>query len=310
MDPTGLVEPLLAGDRRALARTLRIIEDRADGWESLLAGLWPRAGNAHLVGITGAPGVGKSTLTNALLSAWRALDRRIGVLAVDPASPFTGGALLGDRIRMQDHVSDPGVFVRSMSSRGRLGGLAEGAASLVGVLAAAGFDPVLVETVGVGQSEIDVVYHADTVVVMVTPRWGNGIQVEKAGILEVGDIFVINKADSVGVDETRQALAGMVEANPPSGGWTPPVLATVATTGAGVEELIDAIDRHRRHLAVGEAGRERRRRRARMEISAAVAAAARNRLDHPELEALVDEVSAHRLDPWEAARTLLESGSG
>ena len=308
MGPERLVEAVLAGDRRVLARALRVIEDRAGGWESVLAGLWPKAGAAHLVGVTGAPGVGKSTLSNALITAWRARGHRVGVVAVDPASPFTGGALLGDRIRMQDHASDPGVFVRSMSSRGRLGGLAEGAAALVAVLAAAGFDPVLLETVGVGQSEIDVVYHADTVVVMVAPRWGDGVQLEKAGILEIADVFVVNKADQGAGRETRRALEATIT-RAGLGGWVPPVIETVATTGSGVEELVEVIDRHRRHLASGDGGAERRRRRARMAIASAVASTVGRRLQHPESEEMVDEVAAHRLDPWRAARTLIGDGA-
>lgn len=187
----------------------------------MLADAWRRRPPSHLVGITGAPGSGKSTLTNALIATWRALDRRVGVVAVDPSSPFTGGALLGDRIRMQEHVGDPDVFIRSMSSRGRLGGLADTTAALVTVLGAAGFDPVVIETVGVGQSEVEVVHHADTVVVVLTPGWGDGVQADKAGILEIADVFAINKADRGSTTDTRRWLESMLEMAPDTN-WEPP----------------------------------------------------------------------------------------
>lgn len=304
MDALQLLSQAVDGDRRALARLLRIVEDRREGWTEVLSAAWKDNRPAHMIGVTGAPGSGKSTLTNALITAWRAVDRQVAVVAVDPSSPFTGGALLGDRIRMQDHVADPDVFVRSMSTRGRLGGLADATAGLVTLFETAGFDPVLVETVGVGQSELDVVYHTDTVVVIVTPGWGDAVQANKAGILEAGDIFVINKADRSGAEETRRWLTTMLEMAP-QGDWKPPVVDTVATEGKGIEDLVDALDRHRRHLATGGEGRERRQRRARAYLEWAVASRLRQRLQQPDLDEVVDEVAVHRLDPWTAAETLI-----
>lgn len=295
------------GDPRAVARVLRMIEDGHPDAPALLADAWKRAGQAHLVGITGAPGAGKSTLTNALITAWRAVDRRVGVVAVDPSSPFTGGALLGDRIRMQEHIDDPDVFVRSMSSRGRLGGVADTTAGLVTVLDAAKFDPVIVETVGVGQSEVDVIDHADTVVVVINPGWGDAIQADKAGILEIGDVFVINKADRPDAATTRRTLGNMLEMGT-HGDWAPPIIDTVAPEGQGTEELIDAIDRHRRHLNVSDEGMRRRRRRARSYTEHAVAARVQRALASPEIDVVIDRVVTRVIDPW-AAAAQIEVGS-
>lgn len=305
MDPLELIARVDEGDRRALARLLRLVEEDRPGRDRILAEAWARSGRAHLVGITGAPGSGKSTLTGALISAWRALDRSVGIVAVDPSSPFTGGALLGDRIRMQDHVSDPYVFIRSMASRGRLGGLADATAGSTTLLDAAGFDPVVVETVGVGQSEVDIVHHADTVVVLVTPGWGDAVQTDKAGILEIGDVFVVNKADRADAGQTGRWLTAMLSMGEEAS-WTPPVLETVATTEQGIEELVDAIDRHRRYLVVSEEGLRRRRRRARVYLEWAVAAGLERRLERPERDGLIDEVVAKKVDPWTAAEKLLE----
>jgi LAO/AO transport system kinase len=304
MDPSGLLSQAIGGDRRALARLLRIVEDRREGWSHVLAEAWRASDLPHLIGITGAPGSGKSTLTNALISAWRAVDRRVAVVAVDPSSPYTGGALLGDRIRMQQHVSDPDVFVRSMSTRGRLGGLADATAAVVTLFEVTGFDPVVVETVGVGQSEMDVVNHADTVVVMVTPEWGDSVQADKAGILEAGDVFIVNKADRAGAGETRRRLKAMLEMSP-GRDWTPPVIETVATEDAGIEELADALDRHRRHLVTGDEGLTRRHSRARAYVEWAVGSGLRERLGRPDLDGVVTQVTARHLDPWTAADQLL-----
>lgn len=279
------------------------------GWEEALATAWPLSRSGHLVGITGAPGSGKSTLTNAMISAWRAVDRKVAVAAVDPSSPFSGGALLGDRIRMQDHVEDPDVFVRSMSNRGRLGGVADATAGVATVLNAARFDPVVIETVGVGQSEVEIIDHADSVVVVVNPGWGDGVQADKAGLLEIADVFVINKADRAGTADTRRILTSMLEMSPPRT-WVPPVLETVATDESGVEELVDVLDRHRRHLAITDEGRERRARRSRAYLAWALASGLRGRLDSPELEPVLDSVAAGKLDPWTAARGFLEVREG
>lgn len=306
MDSLSLLTHAREGDRRALARLLRVAEDDREGARAAVAEAWRLRPSSHLVGITGAPGAGKSTLTNALIGTWRAVDRRVGVVAVDPSSPFTGGALLGDRIRMQEHVSDPDVFIRSMSSRGRLGGLADSTAGVATLLQAARFDPVVIETVGVGQSEVDVIHHADTVVVVLNPGWGDDVQADKAGILEVGDVFVINKADRPGTDETRRWLKAMLEMAPKED-WIPRIVETVATDGQGIEQLVDVVDLHRRHLTVSDDGRLRRRQRARGYIEWALASAARARVSTPDLDGVLDEVVAGKLDPWTAADRLLDA---
>ena len=288
------------GSTRSLARLLRILEDRRDGWRDVASRAWTAGGGGHIIGLTGAPGAGKSTLTNALVTAWRAVDRRVGVVAVDPSSPFSGGALLGDRLRMQDHVEDAGVFVRSVANRGRLGGVADATAAMIALFDAARFDPVVVETVGVGQAEVEVVDHVDTVVVMVTPGWGDSIQVEKAGVLEIADVLVVNKADRAGADEAQRLLAAMGEASAPAS-WTPPVIQTVATEDEGVEELLDALDRHRRHLEVTPDGAARRRRRALASLRGALVAKVPDRLAAMDLDAVVDGVASRRLDPWTEA---------
>ena len=214
VDVDELVERALAGDPRSVGRLITLVEDGAPQLRDVMAALAPRSGGAHIVGLTGSPGVGKSTTTSALVAAFRAAGRRVGVLAVDPSSPFSGGALLGDRIRMQEHATDPEVFIRSMASRGHLGGLASTTPQAVRVLDAAGCDPVLVETVGVGQSEVEVAGEADTTIVLLAPGMGDGIQAAKAGILEIGDIFVVNKADRDGADATARELRHMISLGP------------------------------------------------------------------------------------------------
>jgi LAO/AO transport system kinase len=288
------------GDPRSLARLLSVLEDRRAGWREVASRAWTAGGHGHLIGLTGAPGAGKSSLANALVTAWRAVDRRVGVVAVDPSSPFSGGALLGDRIRMQDHVEDVGVFVRSVANRGRLGGVADATAAMTALLDAARFDPVVVETVGVGQAEVEVLDHVDTVVVVVTPGWGDSIQVEKAGVLEVADVLVVNKADRPGADEIEHLLSAMGETGARAG-WTPPVIQTVATEDTGVEELLDALDRHRRHLAVTPEGPARRRRRALACLRGALVAEVPDRLTAIDVDAVVDGLATRRLDPWTEA---------
>ena len=247
VDVDQLVERALAGDPRSVGRLITLVEDGAPQLRALMAALAPTSGGAHIVGLTGSPGVGKSTTTSALVAQFRAAGRRVGVLAVDPSSPFSGGALLGDRIRMQEHATDPEVFIRSMASRGHLGGLASSTPQAVRVLDAAGCDPVLVETVGVGQSEVEVAGEADTTIVLLAPGMGDGIQAAKAGILEIGDIFVVNKADRDGADSTARELRHMISLGPSgqAGRGSRPVLKVIATRGEGLTELVAAIDGHR-----------------------------------------------------------------
>jgi LAO/AO transport system kinase len=279
------------------------------------AALAPYAGRAQIIGITGAPGVGKSTSTSAIVSEYRARDLRVGVLAVDPSSPFSGGALLGDRVRMQEHATDPGVFIRSMASRGHLGGLAWATPQAVRVLDAAGFDVVIVETVGVGQSEVEVAGAADTTLVLLAPGMGDGVQAAKAGILEIGDIFVVNKADRDGAEATLRELRHMITlgAGPRSGQsddrWSPPVLRTVAARGEGIAEVVDAIADHHDWLGRTGALVERRRGRAASEIEAIAFAMLRARIGDlrgdARLDTLAARVVAGDLDPYSAADTLV-----
>jgi len=309
-DPDRLVAAALAGDRRALARAITIVEEGRAGAAAVLGAAYPRGGTAYRIGITGAPGAGKSTLTDALITALRAGGEAVAVLAVDPTSPFSGGAVLGDRVRMQDHASDAGVYIRSMASRGHLGGLSTAAPQALALLDAAGFPFVLIETVGVGQDEVEIANAADTTIVVVTPGWGDGIQVAKAGILEISDLFVVNKADRPGVDDAVADLRAMLTMGAERD-WQPPVLTTVAITGAGCNEVLDEVHRHRSFLEQGsglEAGRRARRR---GELHTALAAAAGRRAAalaaSPEQRAVVEQVEEGALDPWSAAERLLDS---
>ncbi|ANH40287.1 putative GTPase [Nocardioides dokdonensis FR1436] len=305
-----LVERARAGEVRAVARLISLVEDESPLLREVMAALAPHTGHAQVVGITGSPGVGKSTSTNALVGALRAAGKSVGVLAVDPSSPFSGGALLGDRIRMQDHASDPGVYIRSMASRGHLGGLAWSTPQAVRVLDAAGYDVVLVETVGVGQSEIEVAAAADTTVVLLAPGMGDGIQAAKAGILEIGDVFVVNKADREGADRVRRDLRSMLAlGDRPEDAWRPGIVKTVASAGQGIDEVVAELGRHREwSQRTGELGR-RRTRRARVEVEAIAVTALRRRWDdvggRHELDDLAVDVALGRLDPYAAADTLL-----
>jgi LAO/AO transport system kinase len=276
----------------------------------VMAGLAPYTGNAQIVGITGPPGVGKSTSTNALVKSLRATDKRVGVLAVDPSSPFSGGALLGDRVRMQDHALDREVYIRSMASRGHLGGLAWTTPQALRVLDAAGCDVILIETVGVGQSEVEVAGLADTTLVLLAPGMGDGIQAAKAGILEIGDLYVVNKADRDGADTLRRELRSMLAlADRPEGAWRPPIVKTIASKGEGLDEVAAEIDRHAEWLrATGELA-ARRTRRARDEIEAIAVTALRKRWGdvhgRSELDELAVAVATGESDPYTAAETLL-----
>ena len=311
-DVPSLVERARDGDVRAVARLISLVEDESSALREVMAGLAPYTGNAQIVGITGPPGVGKSTSTNALVKELRAVGKRVGVLAVDPSSPFSGGALLGDRVRMQDHALDKDVYIRSMASRGHLGGLAWSTPQALRVLDAAGCDVVLIETVGVGQSEVEIAGLADTTLVLTAPGMGDGIQAAKAGILEIGDLFVVNKADRDGAEQVRRDLRNMIAlADRSDESWKPPIVLTVAQTGQGVDEVVEKVDEHRRWLeSSGELAR-RRVRRARDEIEAIAVTALRRRWgnvhERTELDDLAEQVVEGKSDPYTAADTLLET---
>ncbi|HEX4698136.1 MAG TPA: methylmalonyl Co-A mutase-associated GTPase MeaB [Actinomycetes bacterium] len=318
-DVGALVAGARDGDARSVARLISLVEDASPLLPEAMAALAPYGGRGSVVGLTGAPGVGKSTTTSALVSAYRKAGRRVGVLAVDPSSPFSGGALLGDRIRMQDHALDPGVYIRSMASRGHLGGLAWATPQALRVLDAAGCDVVLVETVGVGQSEVEVARTADTTVVLLAPGMGDAIQAAKAGILEVGDIYVVNKADRDGADATVRELRHMLtlgERRQP-GDWRPPVVRTVASRGDGVAELLGELNRHRSWLEETGALHERRLHRAADEVETIALTALRERVGDLRasggengLDALAADVVAGRTDPYTAADRLLAGITG
>jgi LAO/AO transport system kinase len=299
------------GDPRAVARLITLVESGDELLPQVAAVLAPYTGRAQVIGLTGSPGVGKSTTTNELVRALRARDHRVGVLAVDPSSPFTGGAILGDRVRMQDHATDPGVYIRSMSSRGHLGGLAATTPQAVRVLEGAGCDVVLVETVGVGQAEVEVASLADTTLVLLAPGMGDAIQAVKAGILEIADVFVINKADRDGADATVRDIQGMIalgERGPEQ--WRPQVVRAVATRGDGIDDILSAIDKHRDWLIAHDQLRQRREARAAAEVEAIALGTLRSRIgslrDGTGLAALAERVAAGALDPYAAAGDLLD----
>jgi LAO/AO transport system kinase len=303
MESSQLADRVLAGDRRALARAISVVEDSED--TELLSLLHPHGGGARIVGITGAPGSGKSTLTDRLIGMARTGGHSVAVLAVDPSSPFTGGAVLGDRIRMQDHVADEGVYIRSMSTRGALGGVSNATEAATVVLDAAGFDVVFVETVGVGQSEVDVMRLVETTVVVVAPGFGDGVQAAKAGVLEIGDVFVVNKADLPGADSVVRDLTQMLELGS-GGSWEPPIVPTSALEARGIDRLWDALESHRNHLA-GPDGAADRRSRVELSIRRSLLSRLGRQVEAREVPAaLVDDVLARRSDPWRAADELIQ----
>ena len=301
-----LIERALAGDRRSLARLVSRVEDDTDEGRQALAALYPSGGEAWVTGITGAPGAGKSTLVDGIVGFAADLGNT-AVVAIDPSSPFSGGAVLGDRIRMQGHTDDPRIYIRSMANRGHLGGLADSTPRVVALLDGIGFSEVLIETVGVGQAEIDVASSADTVIVTVNPGWGDSIQAAKAGLLEIGDVFVVNKADRPDTDETVTELLRMLDVGPERA-WRPPIVTTVATDGTGLEDLWSAILEHRRFLVETGNLQVRRRDRASREIEAAVRSGLRRRasLDTGGVE-ILDRVAAREIDPWSAAGSIIDS---
>ncbi|MEJ7894583.1 MAG: methylmalonyl Co-A mutase-associated GTPase MeaB [Solirubrobacteraceae bacterium] len=307
-----LVERLLAGDKRALARAISLVEDDSpEGW-AIVRAAYPHTGRAEVVGFTGPPGAGKSTLIGALVKHKRAQGRDIAVLSIDPSSPFRGGALLGDRIRLTDHFLDPGVFIRSMATRGALGGLAEAALQTALLMDAAGKDDVFLETVGVGQAEVDVIDHADTVVLMLIPGSGDSIQALKAGVMEIPDVIVVNKADHPMTDTMVREIRGVLSLGDQSG-WRVPIVRTQAHTGEGVEQLAEKIAGHRKYVeAEGELG-DRRRRNLLSEVIGIATHRLRRALeastqDDPEIAKLLEQVVARELDPASAASAVLTRG--
>ena len=316
VDVPALVAQAREGRPRAVARLISLVEGASPQLREVMAALAPLTGNAYVVGLTGSPGVGKSTSTSALVTAYRRAGKRVGVLAVDPSSPFSGGALLGDRVRMSEHASDPGVYIRSMATRGHLGGLAWSAPQAIRVLDAAGCDVILVETVGVGQSEVEIAGQADTSVVLLAPGMGDGIQAAKAGILEIGDVYVVNKADRDGADATARELnhmLGLGESRGP-GDWRPPIVKTVAARAEGVDEVVEALEKHRAWMEEHGVLAERRRARAAREVETIAVTALRERIadlhGDRRLAALAEKIVTGELDPYRAADELVAGLTG
>ncbi len=300
-----------SGDRSALARLLSLIERGGDDARTVGRLVYPKTGNGYVVGITGAPGAGKSTLTSALIAHIRSFKQQVSVLAIDPSSPFTGGAILGDRVRMQNHATDPGVFIRSMATRGHLGGLSLATSEAVRLLDAVGSPCTLVETVGVGQVEVEIARNADTIVVVVNPGWGDSVQANKAGLLEIADIFVINKADRPGVDQTRRDLEQMLELSDfANDAWRPTIVTTVGTTGQGADALWSAVIEHREHASNDGSLAKRRDQRLRNELRTII----ERHLEHrareictgDRWEVIQNEMLSRSRDPWSAADEMLQ----
>ena len=309
-----LAERLIAGDKRALARAITLIEnDDPAGWE-LVREVFPRTGRARIIGLTGPPGVGKSTLIGALTAEMRKADRQVAVLSIDPSSPFTRGALLGDRIRLSDHFLDSGVFIRSMASRGALGGLSEATLQAALLMDASGKDDVFIETVGVGQAEIDIVDHGDTIVLVLMPGSGDSIQALKAGVMEIPDIIVVNKSDHPMTDTMIREIRGVLSLGPATS-WRVPIVKTEAAKGEGVAELAEKITEHRQHIEAEGTLEERRARNLRNEVMELAASRMRRRLeaavaDDSSVRELLDRVVKREIDPASAAKELLERDDG
>jgi LAO/AO transport system kinase len=301
-----LIERALGGERRAVAQLISLVEDGGEALGLTMQALYPHTGSAYSIGITGAPGAGKSSLTDRLVARARRDELKVGVLAIDPSSPFSGGALLGDRVRMQNHATDPGVFIRSMATRGHLGGLSLAAPEALRVLDAAGNDIVVIETVGVGQAEVEITDACDTTLVVLNPGWGDAVQAAKAGLLEIADIYVVNKADRPGAKDTVRELKNMIAMS--EAPWKPPIVETVAIKNEGIDELWDAIARHRAYQDADGLLGERRRRRVGREIREIVAERYRRRID-AECSDLMGEmtqrVAERSIDPYEAADRLI-----
>jgi LAO/AO transport system kinase len=302
---------VLSGEPRAIARALRMVDDRRPGYVELLKALWPSTGKAWILGVTGSPGAGKSTLTDRLIGAYRSLGQRVGVIAVDPSSPYSGGAILGDRIRMARHGLDQGVFIRSLAARGHLGGLSRSTRDSIRVLDAAGFEVVIVETVGVGQDELAITRTAGSTLVVMAPGMGDEVQASKAGLLECADLFAVNKADRDGADATVRDLELMIALGvAPPGSWVPPIVKTVATLGQGIDAVVAALDRHRAWAQETPAGVERSRRRlgdeVRDALGEALIEAAASALA-PSIDRAVKDVQDRIIDPYTATERLVAS---
>jgi LAO/AO transport system kinase len=296
------IKSLRSGDARALARAISTVENRAPGWSDLLKALFPHTGKARIIGLTGAPGAGKSTLVDHLARFYRKQDRTVGIVAVDPTSPYTGGAILGDRIRMQDHFADPGIYIRSMATRGSLGGLARTTADVTTVLDASGRDVILIETVGVGQDEVEIVRLADITVVILVPGMGDDVQTIKAGIMEIADIFVINKSDREGAERVEREIRALQSLAVRNDGWTPPIVKTVASEGKGVEELGSAVTEYENYLqtenrALKKSVENWQERLVEM-LRDAMLEKARAQLGDGSIQRLAAEVAEHKRDPY------------
>jgi len=305
-----LADKVLQGDVRAAARLMRAVENGAPDAVTALNNLYPHTGHAHIVGVTGAPGAGKSTLVDTVISTLRQKNMTVGVVAIDPSSPFTGGALLGDRVRMQKHSTDRGVFIRSLATRGCTGGLSKATTSTVHIMDAMRKDVILVETVGVGQAEIDITRLADTCVLVMSPGMGDAIQMMKAGILEAADIFAINKADQDGAHQLRAELQAMLETKSySSSDWRPAIVLTEAINNKGIEELLEEIIRHRQFLSSSGGLGKRRRERARLELMEAIEASVINRISaemgKDYIEKLIDDLAQRKTSPGPAAREII-----
>ena len=301
-DAQALIAPLRSGDPRALARAISTVENRAPGWSDLLKALFPHTGQARIVGLTGAPGAGKSTLVDQIAKHYRKQNQTVGIIAVDPTSPYTGGAILGDRIRMQDHYGDPGIYIRSMATRGSLGGLARTTADVATVLDASGRNRVLIETVGVGQDEVDIVRLADVTVVILVPGMGDDVQTIKAGIMEIADIFVINKSDHEGAERVEREIRAMQSLDTRKDGWTPPVVKTVASEGKGTEALAAAIADYEAYLQTENLAHKKNvenwQERLIEMLRDAMLEKARLQLDSGRVERYAAEVAEHKRDPY------------